>query len=735
MKISEIYTGLKTKFKSVFSNTNNFEDKPPKEGDEQVGRYVGSLWDDANKSFENSFASTKETTRFGFNSPEDFYRACQKLEAGQHYEVYPSRTASGIDGIDNTWKQELIDNEIQKQIRAKKNHITASWHDIIISPNISGINEIFDQERKATGWSQRVREWVAYAQTFGECTVRSILDKTKNPDGVSTEITCKVGSVMRTPESDSLAKIDGCWYVIHGQRVNDSWVRKNYPKFDLTTTQTGKIPKFLQIDKDFKNTDYEHTKMYNKLEAFLDDESLEEVPFDPSEFDQRVGQMMSDIQSAQPVQVNPTPNDNHKKYIRAWLDWLEEKVKFYEKIAQDEFDKGGNLLPEDSLLMDNVVHAVNEQVNMHEALQSKDMSLPAGKRKKYRFGRYILTINGVVADDIPNPYNFEWRRLFNILKNESVPERKDGRGDVEILWQDNKNLDTFLSRYADDSLLATFKKPWFLPDDRVNIEKDGYSTNPLKPGYANRLPQFASGSANNQYLESYKIVKDGIKESLSVNQVTRGESSFSGESGAHAEALLNQNVVQVAGELNQNLNDFLEDIVETRIMMWKEFYTEARTYTIDGQQKEIIVSDLLKQTIVEEDGQMVNKDIGAIEVSVRPDSNFPNKDDAEINVLLKLGSRPNEDGLPIIPSDMILDYVSKKFPSLATGGKYRKELKLLAIGKQALAQQQQAQEQQAEEQKKSPLEAVKRKVQNKITTEAAKTILEGGQNGQTQEGQ
>lgn len=755
MKFSETYSKIKSKFKKVFDATDDFTDSPPKEGDDGVARYVNSLWEDGLKAYKNSFSSTKEGERFGYTDPEEFFRACSKLESGDHFNVYPHRTTAGIDGADNSWKQELIDNEIQKQIRAKRQHITANWHDVVISPNIVGINEIFDQERKATGWSKKVREWVAYAQIYGGVIVRSILDKSENPIGVATEITCKPCSVLRTPESTSFKKIDGCTYVVHGQRVNDAWVRKNYPDFDIKSSDSSSTPLFMQIDADYKDASYANTKMFNKLEAFLDDESLEEIPFEKEEFEKRISGLMSyanetvelemkelslqlqgelsqEIQKPENTIV-PQKEDNHKRYIKEYLDWLKEKTDFYQKIADETFNNGGNLLPEETRLMNAVVQVVYEQINMHEALRSEPTDIPDGKRKKYPFGRQIITLNGMLAEDTPNKYNNNWRKMFHELKNEDVPCRMDGRGDVEILWQDNKILDTMLSRFADDALLATHKKPWMRVSEKANLETNPYSTNPLAVGfYSDQPPTFPSGSTNNQYLDCYQMVKGGSKELLSINQVTRGESSFKGESGTHAEALLNQNAIMVTGELNQNLNDFLEDIIECRIEFWKQFYTEERPYLIDGKQVMLVLADKLRQIEVEENGQTVYKEIGAIEISIRPDSNFPNRDEAEINELIKLSGLKDESGMPLVPSGMLLDRIAKKYPSLGVNGKYRKESELMLLGKQALEQQQMmAQQQQMQAQQEGRgIEAVKRKVQNKLTSQAAQQIIERGNNGQ-----
>jgi hypothetical protein len=149
----------------------------------------------------------------------------------------------------------------------------------------------------------------------------------------------------------------------------------------------------------------------------------------------------------------------------------------------------------------------------------------------------------------------------------------------------------------------------------------------------------------------------------------------------------------------------------------------------------LILAEHLRQMPVEDkDGNVVYKEIGRIEVAVSPDSNFPNKDSATVNALAKLSSMVDETGAPIIPSTMLVDAVSKMYPGLAVGGKYRRDLELIKIGKQALMQQQQAQEQNAiaQEKQTKPIEDVQRKITNALTSAAAEKILnkkEGNENG------
>jgi len=726
MNFTEQYNSLRNKFDDVFSSDDDFQDKLPKEGDKRVSPYINALWDDALKYFKYSFAkSKKDALVFGYSNPEDFWNALDKLENNQHWEVYGRRKGGNDD-----WKQELIDGEIQDQLRARCSFITANWHDITITPNLKGINDILDQERKSTGWGQNVTEWVKFAQKYGFVWVRSILDKTDNPNGVATEILCPPGSILRTPNTKSIKKIDGCWYLIHAQQVNDNWVSNNYPKLDITTVDRGEKPKFLQIDNVNKDESYTHTKMLNKLEAFLDDETLEEIPFSKEEFENRVGELMANIQAGEQNSVAPLPEDNHKKFVKAYIEWLEEKVNFYEQIVSDAHSQGLALLQEDVDLINSVVGHVSEQIFSHEKYleeekaKSKLTKIPVGKRKKYPFGRYIVTIDGVTAEDGKNPYENDWRKLFHYLPNERVPNRDDGRGDVEILWNDNFVLDTMLSRFADDGLLSTIKKPYFKVGEKKRIEEEGYNNDPTIPGYYEESPPIFpnSGASNNQYIQSYQIAKNNIKQKLGINETTYGKRVSSNESGKHAELMLSQNATIVTGELNQNLNDVIEDIVETRIMLWKTFYTEPRIFQVDGEEQSLVLAEYLRQQEIVENGQTVYKDMPAIQVSVRPDSNFPNKVESEIQTLLQLHDAMPDD----VPVAMILDYVANRFPALAKSGKYRKENEFAKIGKEVVAKQQQdklIQEKNAQK----PLEDVKRKVQNRMTTEAAKQIA--GSNG------
>src|SRR3990167_510793 len=131
------------------SITEAGEDPIPKEKSPLIGQYVTSLWEDGKLWYETAFAKTKYQ-RFDYATPEAFIQALSQLDNGNDWATWGYR-----DEAD--YEQEFSDGEIGDQVRARNAYFNANWHDVTISPNINGINEIFDQERKATGWGKRTR--------------------------------------------------------------------------------------------------------------------------------------------------------------------------------------------------------------------------------------------------------------------------------------------------------------------------------------------------------------------------------------------------------------------------------------------------------------------------------------------------------------------------------------------------------------------------------------------------
>jgi hypothetical protein len=686
----------------------------PKEKDALVGNYTTALWEDGKKYYEHQFSASK-ACRLWDSSPEDFIKNCLSLEAGNDFDVWGHRDT-------DKGQQELVDGEISDQVRTRSSYLTANWHDVTIMPNINGINDIFDQERKSTDWGRSVRRWTKYMQFFGDVWVRSVLDKTENPEGSATEFTCRPLSVYKTPYATSIKKRDGCWYIAIGEQVSGQWVKSNYPSLKLSelSDRTSGYPELSKLA--YTDKSYNHTKMYNKLEIYLDDESLEEIPLSQDEFYSRIGEVLSG------ATVSPKQEDNHKKFMQKYAEFLDERIQLYTKLNEE-----GQLSEIDIPYINSMSNAVEGQISAHQEManqiKEKNPDIPIGKRKKYPFGRYIVTINGEVAEDIPNPYLFDWRLLWHYIPNEEIPERMDGRGDVEILTPTQKINDIMLSHFADGESLGGTAKPWLHITDKDQIEKNGYTNDPWEISYYTKNPpEFPSARANDKALELYNISKENSKRKLGISGVTYGDAPTKSASGELADTLLSQNETVVTGEANQNISDAIEEIVETRILIWRKFYNNPRVYNIGGVQTELVLVEHLNFTQTDVGGQMTAKPIGDIQVSVRPESNFPNKWENTIRLLSQLSAIKNEDGVPLIPSEMILDLLGQRFPDLAAGGKYHQTSKIIQLGMQVM-QEQQARQQEEEKDTKLTTQTVEQKMRQRLATDAVNKVM-GEPNGE-----
>jgi hypothetical protein len=701
--------------------------KIPKKNSDEVADYVRSIYDDGLKYYEFAFAQSKPV-RWIKTSPKEFLRDCARLENSDDYMVFGWRDkAAG--------QTEWVDGELQDQIRARNAFLNANWHDVTIQPNLKGINEIFDRERKLTNWGANVRMWTRYMQVFGDVWVRSYLDKSKDPYGRATEKILRPLSFVWTPECLTINKEDGCWYAVHAERVSGQWIKDNYPDLvlDSTASDMKKSPALIGIQDDTTQT-YSKTHYYDKYEAFLDDPAFEEIPFDQNEFDERIADVVDFAPDAQ-GQLNPKkevfPNkeeDNHKKWIAAYQDWLEERAKFYQK--QED---AGNLTEQGAAYINRISQAVEEQIQLHEDAQAQtnapeEEKLPKGKRVKYPFGRHIVKIGNTIATDEPNPYDFEWRILFHNIANEKIPERIDGRSDVEILRNTEEHLSGMMSHQADDELRHGHRQAWMPASEKAEYEKNNANNDPDQPRwYQTTPPQFPNGQGTNQAAEIYRTLKENAPNKLGVSAISHGEAPTKNASGDMVERLIEQNTVTITGEANQNLNDAIEDIVETRMMIWKKFYTNTRYYMIEGKTVGLVLSDYLSyEETKDAQGQSVKKEIPALIVTVRPNSNFPNKWESDLNLFIQLlGKVDQTTGMPLIPFTMVQDLLGERYVGLAEGGRYRQDSQALGVGRQVIAQQQQA-AQEKQKQQGMLIDAVHKKQVNQMA-EAATQPSNGAQ--------
>ncbi len=653
---------------------------------DEVAAYVVGLWKDSVSWREQSFRHSRDD-RYGYDKPMEFWRACSKLESGNHYDVFGHRVD---DSEESKWKQELVDDEIQQQIRIKAQYINGNWHDVTIAPNVEYINEVFDQERHATGWGKNIRRLEKTASIYGEAWLESTLDTTIQRNGLVREYLLMPWQVFRTPYSETKEFADGCNYIIIADVLNQTQVEKEYPDLDLDEMATMTADRARTMILNYGDIDkpYDMTKSYDRLRCYIDDDELEEVPYTDAE---------TQIEHATMVEggeIAVHKIDNHKEHIRAHEEWINGLSGGEITIPEE----GGPDQAEDAQV--NILRKiVQHHIEDHKRMAAREGQVnkqgdPNGKREKYPNGRLIIVVGDMLAFDKPNPYKIGWRNLFNQLKNEDLPYRIDGRGDVEILWQTNKGLDMALSRIADIGIAAGIPKQWFKLEDKEHVQ--GNSNDPTKPGfYTQTPPVFRQATLSPDTKEIYNAFKANASKNLGANKTVYGNSPTTNSSNKLAETLLRQSELLITGEINVNLNDLIEDVVETRIMLWRQFYTDPRPYFIHGKKKFISLASVLRTIKVEDEktGQVTEEEITKFEITVRPNSNFPNRWENAIDFLIQLVEV--KDSPPELKNAiwfMIMDLLSEKFPELEMNGKYLKLGKATQVGLQQMQQEQQQQE-------------------------------------------
>ena len=598
-----------------------------------------------------------------------------------HWDVWGHRNQ--LSGTE--WQAELVDNETSNQIRVRKSYMTANFHDVTISPNIAYINNIFEQERKATDWGKNIIMGLHKSLVEGTVIYKSILDKTEDPDGRASEIVCDNASCFPSPYATSLKKNEGCWYFIYATMQTRQHVKEAYPDLDMDKVDAATSQRIQEVsltvgEEEF--TQLAHTKLVDVLECWMDDDTLENIPY-------------KDVEASkehEAVEEGVTPpvydDQNHKEHIKSHMGYLNS---LSDGITEESGEDEQRLAQAKAALM-------MSHIEQHMKTENY-LGMPKGKKKKYPFGRKMVVCGGVLAEDEENKFGVDWRKLFHRSVAEEIPESFWGRGMVEILWNTQKTLDTMVSRISDTAITTSMPMPWLSIDDKSHVEKHNTTNDPTKIHYYMKQPPvFPSGSAPKENYSLYEFFKSDAQKQQGVNDVTYGGQLKGEPSGKTINMLLRQNTVLVTGEANTNLADTIEEIVETRLQIWKQFYTEPRWYFINGEMQAITLSEELKYQKKKnpQTGEMEKKPIPMFQITVKPNSNFPNQWEIDFGFMLQLAQTPMPDGTPLVDREALVDMLAAKYPQFGRNGIYYQMAQATGIGLKVI-QQQQAKE--AEEQK------------------------------------
>jgi len=658
---------IKEKIKSTFSKSRDKEDvgniPMDSEKPESVVAYVEMLYKDSLEWRKRSLLNRIEN----ITDPVELWRKCRLLANGNHWEVWGRRNTSEHDA----WRHEIVWSAIEDQKRARKLYLSG-WHDITVTPNIANINEILRQERDATYWRETINLFIDTGLTEGTAFLKTVFDVSEDPDGGVREIVLDNESIFPTPYATGLKREDGCWYLIYASMQNIELVMKRYPNLDKARLNKITSERAKQISRTGAPVTTK-TKLVSVLEIWLDDDTLEKVEFDEEEFQTRIQAI------TEGVEVKVDPDDDHEEYVKRYSQWLEE---FNSKTIEDEDEQEKRQVINELILSLIEEHIEKFNNNPHPKMQ-----------KKYPYGRRIVVVEDQLAKDEPNPLKVPWRKLFHKWDMEKVPGSFWGRGIPEILWHSNKMLDTFLSRVADMSITASIPEKWISIENKDLMKSAGieYTSDPTQVKfYAGSPPIPVQGHMPQEFIVLIGQLRDALEQKIGFNPVTRGESPGPRASGDLYELLLRQNVANLTGEANDNLNDVVEEVIETRIELYKQLYTVPKYYIIHGVPQVVNLSERLKYYEVEENGQLVRKEVPCFEVRVKPNSNFPNQWEYNLSFALKLLQVLGPDGSPLFPeaSEFVRDILSEQYPELGRGGKYYKISPIIQLGLQALRQQQ-----------------------------------------------
>lgn len=675
--------------------------------------------------------------RGGYSDIAEAWKASRKLIDGNHWVVW-EKNELGRKTKGNEWKTELQDAEISNQIRTKVEYISHNWHELVVTPNIKYINQILDKER-GDEWNKEIRSTVWKAKVEGSVHLKTCLEKDENGIDVFRERVVDNESIFPTPNSFGVERHEGCWYLIYARSRYVMDVVREFPDIDksifsdISATRKNEISFVKSENTNIVN--YSTTKDVEDLRFYCDDDTLVDAEIDENEITKRID-LLSRMEKPE-IKID----DNHLAFIQAYYDVLlvlEQQLQEHAQViaanqtqqpaiqeqeAEENFTEEGKEIPTEEVAepqqAEQIEHAMQsmeseefvdayaqeliermslmqEQIQEHynEIVKLEKQGMPIGKEKKYPFGRYIVMISDKIVEDKPNPYNIEWRMLFHKIDNEKIHGSYYGRSDVEILWDANKTQDTMKSYTADVAVSVGFPKTFIKETEKQTLES--FNNNFLEPAiYREVPPTFRQGSAPRELLTLYELSKRDAALSLGVSSIVQGNEPFSGASGELVKTLLTQSLPQVAGEFNANLNTAIERMMKTRIMLMKEFYKEPRVYYLNGEYKNVNVSEsLIFQEVRHENGEITIEEIPDVTINVKPNSNFPNQFESELNfIITAYNTLKFPDGAPMVPAEAIYDVLGQRFPQFAENGEWRQKSKIYELGLQVMRQMQ-AQEQQ-----------------------------------------
>lgn len=737
MNIRETYDALKDKVTGLFSRDE--ENQVPEAGadEKKTAEYVQQLFDDGIKYEDDHFNDTahlrpilsrKDNGVYSM-SPVEWRRACDMLAAGNLWDVIGRRNATPR----TKWMSENVEGLIPSNMSVRGSYISSNWHDITITPNIQHADEFFAQERahKEVGWTDFVDEFREVAQKYGSADCRIEFYDDDDGGHVCVRV-IKPGDLALTPHAKDTQRKNGCWYVVHGSMINGEELKQYYPDLVGQAQPGGSLsPNSRYNVRDVtQRGEYQHTKTYPRLELFMDDETMEERPFDEVE-DSLLADELDQMTMGAQAKVSPEAfqAQNHKVHIQAATEAIQN---FLSSVAEDAAE-------EEIVFANNVMNVFAQYIEQHTVAMDEDDPYSLGMQKKYPFGRYVCVVGGVLAEDVPNPnvrqdgYGVAWRKLFHRTYSKKMYGRNDGVGDPETLFHDEKKASTALSRFEDSLILAMPKRYRHL-QDKLNkaTASEQEDNDPVVVGtFAVTPPVSISGKVAIEALTMREISVQKAERAGGVNNISIGGEPKGQSSGIQTQLLQKQNERVITGDLDRNLRLTLQEVIEGMFEMYKVWYVGVRQIILNGEPAPIDISKALSvmQRVNPQTGQPEEIPIPKLQISIRPFSNYPNRFEIELGALVEIYNLKDEMGMPMIPSAAIKKFLANKYPEAKQ--EWGELSHATQIGLQVMQQQQQAQEVQVQQQeeRQNTIDGVTRQMERKLIKEQMLENSNGGNNG------
>lgn len=269
------------------------------------------------------------------------------------------------------------------------------------------------------------------------------------------------------------------------------------------------------------------------------------------------------------------------------------------------------------------------------------------RKRNYPLGRVITVASqqNIVLSDKPNPYK-DGKFPFVVVKDYDIPFQFWGNGDVEQLLSPQYSLNELNNAVIDHAKL-TANSPWII-DKNAGVPFNSLTNEQglvirINPGTNVRREQPAS--MPNYVPQKIMELKDDMESIAGIHNSTRGQA---GDSVVAAQAIM---ALQEAGQSRIRLKvKIMEEALSELATMWyarmQQFWKKDRIIRVADINGKVTMENLTKSDLDED-----------FDIIITAGSTMPVNRNAMLDLMIRLGQTPAEDGLPMVDREAIMEFV------------------------------------------------------------------------------